>query len=150
MGQITRFMSDSHRRCDELFAAAEEAVGNGDFVASRSRFQAFHTAMTHHFAMEEQALFPAFEEVSGNTMGPTRVMRLEHQQMRDVLAAMAAALATDDLEEYLGEAETLLILMQQHNIKEEQMLYPMSDRFLENSSDAVIQAMSGFQEDSPA
>lgn len=146
MNQITNFMSNDHRHCDELFAAAEEAAGNGNLVACRSRFQTFLAAMTQHFAMEEQALFPAFEEASGNTMGPTRVMRLEHQQMRDVLAALADALAAEDLEEYLGEAETLLILMQQHNIKEEQMLYPMSDQFLGNSGDAVIQAMRELRE----
>jgi iron-sulfur cluster repair protein YtfE (RIC family) len=33
------------------------------------------------------------------------------------------------------------MLMQQHNLKEENMLYPMSDRVLGGESDAVIQAM---------
>ncbi|MDQ5911319.1 MAG: hypothetical protein QG599_3416, partial [Pseudomonadota bacterium] len=124
MGQITTFMSDDHRRCDHLFAAAEDAAAHGDLSACRTRFQEFQSAMERHFAMEEQTLFPAFEDATGNRMGPTRVMCLEHQQMREVLAALAEALAADDGEEYLGQAETLLILMQQHNIKEEQMLYP--------------------------
>lgn len=150
MGQVTNFMSDDHRRCDRLFTAAEDAAANGDLAICRTRFQEFQAAMEHHFSMEEQALFPAFEEASGNTMGPTRVMRLEHQQMRDVLAALAEALAANDLEEYLGQAETLLILMQQHNIKEEQMLYPMSDRFLGSRGDTVIQAMRELQVEPPA
>ena len=148
MGQVTTFMSDDHRHCDHLFAAAEEAAANGDLPACRARLQAFEAAMTQHFAMEEQALFPAFEEATGNRMGPTRVMCLEHQQMREVLAALAEALAADDLDDYLGQADTLLILMQQHNIKEEQMLYPMSDRALGNGA-AVIQAMQQLQSGSP-
>ncbi|MCB1920148.1 MAG: hemerythrin domain-containing protein [Candidatus Competibacteraceae bacterium] len=148
MGQVTTFMSDDHRRCDHLFAAAEEAAAQRDLPTCRTRFQEFQSAMEQHFIMEEQALFPAFEDATGNNMGPTRVMRLEHQQMREVLAALAEALAADDLDEYLGQAETLLILMQQHNIKEEQMLYPMSDRALSNSQ-AVIQAMQQLQAGSP-
>ena len=148
MGHVTTFMRDDHRRCDHLFAAAEEAAAHGDLPSCRARFQAFETAMTQHFTMEEQALFPAFEEATGNRMGPTRVMCLEHQQMREVLAALAEALAADDLDDYLGQAETLLILMQQHNMKEEQMLYPMSDRALGNGA-AVIQAMQQLQAGSP-
>lgn len=148
MGPITTFMSDDHRRCDHLFAAAEDAAAHGDLSACRTRFQEFQSAMEQHFAMEEQALFPAFEDATGNRMGPTRVMRLEHQQMREVLAALAEALAADDVEEYLGQAETLLILMQQHNIKEEQMLYPMSDRAL-GGDDAMIQALQALQTGSP-
>lgn len=144
MGQITTFMSDDHRRCDHLFAAAEDAAAHGDLSACRTRFQEFQSAMERHFAMEEQTLFPAFEDATGNRMGPTRVMCLEHQQMREVLAALAEALAADDGEEYLGQAETLLILMQQHNIKEEQMLYPMSDRAL-GGDDTMIQALQALQ-----
>ena len=33
-------------------------------------------------------------------------------------------------DDYLGIADTLLILMQQHNMKEEQMLYNMMDQHL--------------------
>ncbi|MCB1776955.1 MAG: hemerythrin domain-containing protein [Candidatus Competibacteraceae bacterium] len=148
MSQITPFMSDDHRRCDRLFATAEEAAAHGDPSTCHTRFQAFQSAMEQHFAMEEQVLFPAFEDATGNRMGPTRVMCLEHQQMREVLAALAEALAASDLDDYLGQAETLLILMQQHNIKEEQMLYPMSDRALSHR-EAVLQAMQQLQTVSP-
>jgi iron-sulfur cluster repair protein YtfE (RIC family) len=56
--------------------------------------------MEQHFQKEEEVLFPAFEQSTGNTMGPTRVMRLEHQQMREALAEMAGALAAGDLDDF--------------------------------------------------
>jgi len=61
--------------------------------------------------------------------------------MRETLAGMDDALAGGDLDDFLGQAEGLLILMQQHNIKEEQMLYPMCDRLLSGAVGSVIQAM---------
>jgi len=42
---------------------------------------------------------------------------------------------------YGGSAETLLITMQQHNYKEEQILYPIADRILAPTRDAVLAAM---------
>ncbi len=57
-------------------------------------------------------------------------MRLEHAQMRPLLAQLEAACAARDGDGYAGAAETLLILMQQHNMKEENILYPMCDQAL--------------------
>ena len=149
MSAIAEFLAAEHRCCDEIFTAAEEAAQSGDLARCRADFQQFQTAMERHFQKEEEGLFPAFEEASGMFMGPTRVMRLEHQQMRETFAEMNNALASGDLEEFLGQAETLLILMQQHNIKEEQMLYPMCDRALGSAAGAVIQAMQALQPASP-
>jgi DUF438 domain-containing protein len=62
--------------------------------------------------------------------GPTQVMRGEHAQMRLLLTAAASALTAQDVDDYAGNAETLLIMMQQHNVKEENVLYPMCDQHL--------------------
>ena len=44
---------------------------------------------------------------------------------------LATACAVHDREAYAGIAETLLMLMQQHNMKEEHILYPMLDQALD-------------------
>ena len=150
MTTIAELLAAEHRDCDEAFTVAEDAAQAHDLARCRADFQRFRVAMEHHFQKEEILLFPAFEQASGNTMGPTRVMRLEHQQMRDTLDEMVGVLASGDLEDFLGQAETLLILMQQHNIKEEQMLYPMCDRFLGDAVGSVIQAMRDFPAGQPA
>ena len=141
MPSVAEFLAAEHRQCDDCFATAEEAAHLADLVGCRARFQQFQVAMERHFQKEEDTLFPAFEQATGNTMGPTRVMRLEHQQICDTLAEMSSALTSGDLEEYLGQAETLLILTQQHNIKEEQILYPMCDEILGAAAQSMIQAM---------
>jgi len=46
--------------------------------------------------MEEEVLFPAFETRTGNTMGPTYVMRTEHEQIRALLQVMARAALESD------------------------------------------------------
>ena len=73
------------------------------------------------------------------SMGPTQVMRLEHTQMRALLDDANAALNSGELDDYLGQAETLLIMMQQHNMKEENILYPMCDQHLSAELPDVLQ-----------
>jgi hemerythrin-like domain-containing protein len=97
--------------------------------------------MRRHFSMEEDVLFPAFEQRTGMSGGPTFVMREEHRQMNGLLAEMGAALARRDGQAYLGQSETLLMLMRQHNMKEENILYPMSDQALADRQSELLAAM---------
>lgn len=130
MSQITSLMTDDHRHCDESFARAETAVAKGKWDEASAALTQFASELEGHFEAEESLLFPKFEAATGMTEGPTKVMRGEHAEMRSALTRMRDALANKDKDDYAGEAETLLILMQQHNMKEENILYPMCDSHL--------------------
>ena len=97
----------------------------------KATLAAFDAKVRRHLAMEEEVLFPAFEEATGmHGAGPTVVMRMEHQQMRALLDTMGKAAETGNIDDVLGHGDTLLMLIQQHNRKEEGMLYPMADNAL--------------------
>ena len=145
MQTITDYMSADHQRCDNLFAEAEAAAAQDDLAATVAGFGAFHQAMVHHLTMEENIMFPAIEEATGMYMsGPTHVIRMEHGQMRGLFENIEAALEAENTSTCAGLQETLLILMQQHNMKEEQMLYPMADRNLKDS-DKILKQMDKMQ-----
>lgn len=130
MTTIQTILQAQHVACDDAFALAETAAERADWPACADAFQRFHAAMTAHFAIEEDVLFPAFEAATGMSGGPTVVMRSEHRQMEGLLAELQAAVAARDGEAYAGAAQTLLVLLQQHNFKEENILYPMCDQHL--------------------
>ncbi len=141
MTTISQFLAPDHKHCDELFSRAESAASAGDWVQASAAFAAFRQALQHHFAMEEEVMFPAFEARSGMTQGPTAVMRSEHGQMTALLDQMTDTLARKNRDGFLGDADTLLILMQQHNVKEEQVLYQMADRMLAGEVTDVVERM---------
>lgn len=141
MSTILDFMGGDHHACDDLFAAAEAAAAQKNWDSAHSLFERFQAALAHHLAMEEEVLFPAFEARTGMSMGPTQVMRMEHEQMRGLLQEMASAVANADQGRYLGLSETLNMLMQQHNLKEENVLYPMTDQVLAGERDSLIRSM---------
>ncbi|MGD9787059.1 MAG: hemerythrin domain-containing protein [Sulfuricellaceae bacterium] len=146
MSTISEFLTGEHHHCDDLFAAAEDDAAQKNWSKADEDFHRFRRSTETHFEVEEKILFPAFENATGMAMGPTQVMRMEHGQMRDVFAQMADAIAKQDADEYLGLSETLLMLMQQHNLKEEQILYRMADQVLGNASDALIGDMKAMAE----
>jgi hemerythrin-like domain-containing protein len=134
---IAELMQDHHRHCDAEFVEAEDALRRGRWDAGRFLLEAFGRDLERHFTAEEEILFPAFERATGMHEGPTQMMRYEHSQVRNMFAQMVAAAVAEDGDEFAGAAETLLVLVQQHNAKEENILYPMCDSALD--ADTVTQ-----------
>ena len=146
MDTIRDLLADHHRQCDGLFAGMEQAIDAGAWEQAALEFSRFSTCMLQHFAAEESVLFPAFEARTGMTMGPTAVMRSEHAQIRELMEAAAAAIDARDTDDFSGYAETLHIMTQQHNMKEENVLYPMCDQHLAaQAPDLVAQLRDGIR-----
>lgn len=137
MRTVTEYMAAGHRVCDDEFAIAEEATLANDWSVAEAAFDTFRNDMAHHFRIEEEVLFPELVS-AGGPAGPVHIMRMEHKQINDLLEQMSVALANADAQEYGGLSETLLMAMQQHNLKEEQILYPIADRVLSAERESLL------------
>lgn len=128
---LAAFFTQDHHDCDSRWADVEELLDAADIETARPAWQKFNAGMLRHFDMEEQVLFPAFDARSGmGGGGPTAVMKMEHQQMRGLLDQIGVAMDAGDTQEAMDVGDTLLMLIQQHNVKEEGMLYPMAQNML--------------------
>lgn len=128
---LVDFFTQDHRSIDARWSEVEAAAQAGKTADLASLWEKFAETLLHHLKMEEQVLFPAFEAATGMiNAGPTRVMRMEHEQMRGLLAQMDQAVLDGEVQELLDQGDTLLMLLQQHNSKEEGMLYPMASQVL--------------------
>lgn len=138
---LTDFLTCEHRHCDELLAEAEIAASKNEWQHAETSFREFYEATTRHLSMEEEVLFPAFEKKTGNTRGPTCVMRSEHREIRNILDDLNEALSKQNCTSFLGFADTLNIMLQQHNMKEENILYPMTEQVLFDMQNEIMEAM---------
>jgi DUF438 domain-containing protein len=136
---INEFMTSDHRSCDEQFAEVENSVDSGNIEAAKAMFEEFHAHMLKHFQMEEEVMFVEYNNSGAGGCNPTGVMVMEHDQMKTLMAQMADALMESNKERFLGLSENLLFVMQQHNMKEEQIMYGLADSSL--NSDAIIEKM---------
>lgn len=140
MSTIKEYLTADHGRCDELFANMEDAVSKS-IQDAQEAYEEFAKETERHFQMEERVMFLEFEQKTGMTQGPTAIMRHEHVQMRNLIADMGKAIEAKDKDKFFGISETVMILMQQHNMKEEQMLYTMAQQHLSAESDRIVAMM---------
>lgn len=138
---ISSFLTHDHRACDEEFAVLENTVASENWAEVEKVFKKFTSDMQHHFDMEEKVMFPQFEDKTGMTCGPTQMMRMEHQQMIQIMGDMKADVEAKNKDHFFGLSETLMMLIQQHNMKEEQMLYRMADNHFGADVEAVVNQM---------
>lgn len=135
---ITQEFTRDHHRCDRLLADSEGALSGRDWQASGApALDALIVAMEQHFALEEQVLFPELAAVFRVAANPIEVMLAEHAQMRALFADLREAMDRHDRDACLGALETLHFLAQQHNYKEEGVLYPMADGALPERAGAI-------------
>lgn len=148
MNAIAHYLEQDHQHCDDLYLQAEAHIAEQRLAEGTAAFQRFMLAFELHLSREEHLLFPALEQHLGSSSGPTVVMRNEHQQLRAILRQMQGALEHRDSASFFDYADHLRMLMRQHNLKEENVLYPMADRLLAGSSDAMLRQL--MQTDLPA
>lgn len=141
MTGILEYMVNEHDFCNGLFCDSENLATESKWAELKSMFEKFSTETEQHFNREEKVLFPRAEKKMGSSDGPTAVMRMEHEQMRVMIENLKRSIDEENKAGFLGESETLLVLMQQHNMKEEQILYPMIDRLLAAELESVFDEM---------
>lgn len=141
MTTINKHLSSEHRHCDESLANLEAAVAKNKWDEASALSTQFTEEMQRHFNREETILFPAFEQKTGMTAGPTMVMRMEHVKMKELMGQLPEAISNKNSDRVLGITETLMIFIQQHNGKEEQMLYNMCDMHLGDQVEELIAQM---------
>ncbi|MCC7411824.1 MAG: hemerythrin domain-containing protein [Gammaproteobacteria bacterium] len=140
MSTITEAFTADHRQCDHRFAELEAAAAKGDWSETGRLLGEFRQALERHMLAEEESMFPGIEARTGGSSGPTEVMRMEHEEMRQLIEELAQAADTGDERTFLGVAETLLVLMQQHNMKEEQIVYALADELMDEAHAADARA----------
>lgn len=137
---IKQVMTVDHRHCDQHLASVANAIQQDNWNVAESEMSFFTQRLLAHFEFEEQTLFPAFENATGMIHGPTEMMRVEHDEVRGMLDSLFESLINREADNFYGLYETLNIYLQQHNMKEEGILYPLIDQECDNT-DSLIEAM---------
>ncbi len=138
--EILESLAWDHDRLDALEQLAFSHVASGNSALATEVFSKFAFGLDRHIRFEEELLFPAFEDAAciPAHAGPTAVMRSEHIEIRSLLRLIGEAIprgSSPDLDRMRSRFHDVLGV---HNEKEEQMLYPMTDRMLGPDADTLM------------
>jgi len=139
METITSYMQQDHVLIDGIAARAVAAAQAGDWAGLEREGGEFLRHLHRHIEVEEDVLFPAFEQRTGmSSGGPSAQMRVEHEQMQPILAKMQTAIGAQDAGGYESASRALFDILVPHNLKEEQMMYPMLDQAVGEDAAALL------------
>lgn len=98
-------------------------------LISFSRF--LEIALDIHFVQEEEALFPFLVQKMGPN-GPVAVMEHEHEDLRAAQMKLKEELSKDEInkEIVLHHGSLILNVLRDHIMKENQVLFPLSQQVL--------------------
>lgn len=107
-----------------------------DFIAS-------YADRIHH-GKEEAELFPAMESRGiPRDVGPTAVMRAEHDEGRAHVRALREAVAAEpfDRATFARRGSAFVALLRDHIAKEDQVLFPMAEQMLDGAAREELMAV---------
>lgn len=136
---VTEFLQTDHKRLDAIFGKFLKDVKEKRWDEAAKGFREFRIGLKRHIRAEEDILFPVFEEKTGMSEGgPTAVMRMEHQEIQELLDKILAAADAKNDAQTADAASRIVNILMDHNMKEEHILYPESDEFLSETERSEV------------
>jgi len=147
LAQLKQEHGPLRAQMEQVFAAAE-AIGRGEdgrnwrepLADLREKVESFVAVLDPHSEREEGVLFPMMAEYIGRTTGPIAVMEYEHEQAKARLALFLEK--TAQLPENIDSGQALTLagavieahhILDEHFMKEENVLFPMAERLLSDA-----------------
>ncbi|MHC4839341.1 MAG: Rrf2 family transcriptional regulator [Planctomycetota bacterium] len=129
---VDEYLSWDHDRLDALMEKARADVESQLWEEAHARVTEFRHGLFRHIDVEENVLFPAFEDATGIRQGgPTSVMRDEHVAIKEAVCGIEKAVAEKSVDDFERWHADLLGVLTEHNMKEENILYPTTDASIE-------------------
>ncbi len=124
---ISELLKSEHRWVDERLKHFGQGLDKGR--VSAGPFQEARVVLHRHIYLEEEILFPQVED--RGLMGPAEVMAQEHGEICRYLDGIGDLIKAGATAGRVQAAFTALrSLLEEHNFKEERVLYPSVDRLL--------------------
>lgn len=142
---VTDYLQTDHRRLDAIFERFSFALKDSRWEDAGLDFREFSLGLKRHIGVEEEIVFPVFEEKTGmKDSGPTFVMREEHKDIKALLDSILNGTDAKDAASVAKGMSALTNTLGDHNMKEEQILYPESDHFMSDAerSDVIKRAQA--------
>ena len=127
---ISTVLESEHRWIDERFQRFRQHLSEGQVDAAL--FEEAAKVLHRHIYLEEEIVFSELE--ARGMQGPPDVMAQEHGEIcRFLNRILELVHGNTSPGQVQGVFNALVSLLEEHNFKEEKILYPAADRLLDSS-----------------
>jgi hemerythrin-like domain-containing protein len=127
---VTDCFESDHQRLNGILRQVVNSLRAGAVPVARETCERFRCGIHKHIDAEETVLFPVIEQAYGLALGAKTVMGAEHNAIRELIDSLGSMLESASTEVCVSAALELSELLVRHDMKEEQILYPMVDQWI--------------------
>ncbi len=144
MSDDANWLHHDHVDYEALLLDCQTAAEQEDWRAVKRLFQELIARVRVHMAMEEEILYPAYEEAMDTPQGPTQALREEHDEIYRLLRDLSRVLVANDSDIFLESLLPLEKVMTKHHEKEEEIFLPMAGHALLARKDEIQRRLKEF------
>lgn len=137
---VTAHMALEHDALGAMLREVASIALSDELRRAVERLDGITRELTRHVWLEETVLFPMFEGGRVGAGSVTLLLRREHRQMEERMAAMRAALIFADLDAFRSQHHGLLEIVEAHEHREESVVFPAIDRIADPVELAILVA----------
>ena len=132
------WLHHDHKQFETAIHRCRVVCDDGDWTNVQEAFGNFVSAYRDHVRLEEEALFPMYEEQVGVSTEPTSSLREDHAQIFRLVANIQELISRAAWERVAQDVSLLYRSLIRHHEKEEEIFLPMASDALVSDKEEVV------------
>lgn len=149
MDDDPNWLYHDHLDLEELLDAAAATTRRHEWETVEHMVITLVDRLKGHMRVEEEVLFPAYEQVPGAPTQPTEALRRDHDAMVNWCRDLYYAAQAQNPTAFLNSLQTLRDLLAEHDKKEESFFLPMAGHTLAQEKAAILERLKALDTKTP-
>jgi iron-sulfur cluster repair protein YtfE (RIC family) len=141
MNEDSNWLYHDHLDLEDLLNDCRAAAKRREWAVVARLFGQLLSRLKGHMRVEEEVLFPAYEQLPGAPRQPTESLRNDHDAMVRWCRDLHFSVEAQDAAGFVGALELLKTLLARHDEKEEQLFLPMAGHALFGQREEVLRRL---------
>ncbi len=142
MPEESNWLVHDHRRHEAALTECELAAGAEDWREAVELFRRFVDGLRLHMRMEDEVLYPLFEETCPGVAEDIADLRYEHERLSQLVEELVHVIRHKDFDHLEASLRPLKRIMMEHNAHEELVFRRMSDSPLLQRREEIMERLA--------
>jgi len=146
MNKTNNWLVHDHHKYDEMLTECEMAAEMADWKDAVRLFNEFTSDLKLHMQLEDEVLYPIFEQKETNPESEITELHEEHDNLVRLLRDLITVIKSKNIDHFLESLLPLHKAMNEHNEHEEAVFRRLGSDSLLTRRDEIIGQLSALQE----
>lgn len=145
MSTTDNWLIHDHHKYDEMLTECEMAAEMADWKDAIRLFNQFTTELNLHMQLEDEVLYPIFEDKQNDDDDEMSILHEEHENIVRLLRDLVCVIKTKNIDHFMDSLVPLHEAMNEHNEHEEIVFERLGSDSLLTRRDEIMEQLSAIK-----